>query len=308
MVSLHFRARPAWSHVFFLAPALAAVLAGPGAAEAPRPRIAFLHIGKCESLVPANKTAKQKASKKTLYKFIKDETGLNSEITHEKDWQVLADKMARGDIQIGAFQGYEFAWAQARYPVLKPLALAVNGYRYPVACVVVRRDNRASDFAGLQGQSLALTVTTQGCLALFLDRQTHVAGKERDAYFSRTISCPNYEDALDDVYDEVTQAALVDQGALEAYRRRKPGRYRHLKVVARSQRFPPVVLAYYEGALDPATRRKFLNGLVAANRTEKGRMMMTLFKLTSFQTIPEGFDELLADVRKAYPVPGGKAE
>ena len=56
----------------------------------------------------------------------------------------------------GVFQGYEFAWAQEKDPGLQPLALAVNVYTYPTVYVVTRRDDPATDFAGLQSHSLAI--------------------------------------------------------------------------------------------------------------------------------------------------------
>src|SRR5207244_6848780 len=54
-------------------------------------------------------------------------------------------------------------------------------------------------------------------------------------FFPKITSPENTEDALDDVVDGVVQAAVVDRAGLEAYKRRKPGRFNRLKEVARSQ-------------------------------------------------------------------------
>ena len=75
-----------------------------------------------------------------LRNFITNETGLNCEILRQKSWRQLAEKMASRELQVGVFQGYEFAWAQEKYPALKPLALAVNVYRFPIAYVIARKD------------------------------------------------------------------------------------------------------------------------------------------------------------------------
>src|SRR5262249_22687640 len=191
----------------------------------------------------------------------------------QQGWQQLAEGMAKRKLQLGVFQGCEFAWARAQYPALKPLALAVNGYRYPVVYVLARAKNPARDFRGLAGQSLAISATGQDHLHKYLDRQTEILGKTPATFFSKIERPENAEDALDDVVDGMVQAAVTDRAALDAYKRRKPGRFRQLKEVARSESFPPPLVAYHDGALDAATLRRFRDGLLRASRTERGRTM-----------------------------------
>jgi len=266
-----------------------------------------LRIGTSGSL-NAETASKEKGAINTLQAFIKDETGLNDEIIRQSNWRELADKMAKGQLQIGLFQGYEFAWAQEKNPELKPLALAVNVYRYPVAYVVTKRDSPARDFAGLQGQSSVVPATGQRFLNLFLERQAQAKGKDLKTFFAKVASRDNAEDALDDVVDGTVQAAVIDRAALEAYKQRKPGRFRQLKEVAHSQAFPPAVVAYYNQNLDETTLRRFKEGLLNAGTKEKGAMMLTLFRLTGFEPIPEDFGRVLAQTREAYPPSGAKTE
>jgi ABC-type phosphate/phosphonate transport system substrate-binding protein len=262
-----------------------------------------LLIGSSGNLASPTPGTKETSALETLRRFIKDETGLDNEIVRQKDWRVLAARMAKGELKIGVFQGYEFAWAQEEYPKLEPLALAVNGYRYPVVYVVTRRDDTAKDFAGLAGQSLGLAGNGQPLLRFYVRRQSEAEGKKLDAFFSKVTAPENIEDALDDVVDGVVQATAVDRTALEAYKRRKPGRFSKLKDVAHSQPFPPAVVAYYDSSLDEVTRQRFRQGLIGANRKERGEMMLTLFRLTGFEAVPEDFNKILANVRKTYPVP-----
>jgi ABC-type phosphate/phosphonate transport system substrate-binding protein len=213
--------------------------------------------------------------------------------------------MGQAELHLAMFQGYEFAWAQEKYPELKPLAIAVNGERYPVAHVVTRRSNPARQFVALQGGSLSLPVTSHGFLRLFVERQSEANGKNSETFFA-TITFPdNVEDALDDVVDGRVQATVVDQAALDAYKRRKPGRSRQLKEVARSQPFPPMVVAYHGSTLDSATLQRFQHGLLNAVNKKKGETLLTLSRLTGFEPVPEDFDRVLAETRKAYP-PGKK--
>jgi ABC-type phosphate/phosphonate transport system substrate-binding protein len=177
-----------------------------------------------------------------------------------------------------------------------------------VAYVVVQRDDPAKDFAGLKGHTLAIPDTGQSFLRLFVDRQSEAAGKKADDFFAKIATPDNVEDALDDLVDGKVQAVAVDRAALEAYKRRKPGRFKQLKEVAHSERFPPVVVAYYGSNLDDATLRRFKDGLLGAAKKERGQTLLTMFRLTGFVEPPEDFAKVLAETRKAYPPPEAKTK
>jgi ABC-type phosphate/phosphonate transport system substrate-binding protein len=244
---------------------------------------------------------KGKASTTPLRDFIKEETKLNSEIFPQKSWQELAQKMANKEIEVGVFEGYEFAYAQPQFSTLKPLALAVNGSDYQTAHLVGRKDSPATALAALQGQNLAAPTTNSSFPWYFLEQQTQAMGKKPDAFFGKILKPGNAEDALDDVVDGVVGCAVVDRAALEAYKRRKPGRMAQLKDVVHSEQVPAPVIAYVEGALDKATLDRFRNGLLRANQAERGQTLLTMFRLTGFATPPANFDQLLTATRKAYP-------
>jgi ABC-type phosphate/phosphonate transport system substrate-binding protein len=280
-----------------LVTALAAVLA---TANGQQGAGGLLRIGSGGSLTG---DSKEKVSLDTLQSFIKDETGLDNKIVKLKDWRELADKLVKGKVQVGVFQGFEFAWAQAKHPELKPLALAINVYRYPVAVVVAKRTDPAKDFAGLRGQTFSLPANGQGFLKQYVRRE---AGKKLSAFFSKVESKENVEEALDDVVDGVVQATVTDRAALEAYKRRKPGRFKQLKEVAKSSPFPPPIIAH--AGLDAATRKRLLKGLRQAPNTDRGQTMLTLFKLTGFETPPADLGKVLARTRKEYPPPGAAAQ
>ncbi len=301
------RCRPGSLLPAFALTALFLAVAG-ATAHGQQARVDVLRIGTTVTLTGSAEGPREKAGLETLRSFIKDETGLNNEVLRQTNWQELADKMAKGQLQLAVFPGYEFAWAQEKHADLKPLALAVNLYRYPVAHVVAARDSAAKDFASLQGQSLCLPATNQHFLRLFVERQSDAAGKKAEAFFSTITSPDNVEDGLDDVVDGKVQAAVVDQAAFERYKRRKPGRFNQLKVVARSQPFPPGVVAYHGSALDEATLRRLKGALLGAARKEKGETLLTLSRLTGFETVPDDFGRVLADTRKAYPPPDVKAK
>ena len=262
-----------------------------------------LQIGNSGSLAGSVGMGKEKVGMMILQAYIKEETGLNNDIQRLKSWQELADKMQQGQVDIGVFQGYEFAWAQAEYPGLKPLALAVNVYLYPVAYVMARRDDSAADFAGLEGQSLSVPDIGLGFLRLFVDRQCEARGKKADAFFTKITAPDNAEDALDDVVDGKIKATVVDHAILTAYKQRKPGRFKRLKEVAQSEPFPPVTVAYAGSTLDEKTLRRFADGLMNASKNEKGETLLTLLHVTGFSSVPHKFEQVLVQTRKAYAAP-----
>jgi ABC-type phosphate/phosphonate transport system substrate-binding protein len=271
-------------------------------ARAASGKVDVLQIGTSGTLGSSKEASKEKGGLESLKSFIKEETGLNNEIIRQKDWSELADKLARGELHVGAFEGYEFAWAQKEYPGLKPIAVGINTFRYPVVYVVARRDSKARDFAGLQGQALYLPDDSP-LLRLFAERESEAKGKDLKEFFAKVASAETVEDGLDDVVDNVVQAAVVDRAGLEAYKRRKPGRFKQLKEVARSKPFPPAVIAYYDKKLDDDTLQRLRKGLLGADKTEKGKMTLTLYRLTGFEKIPDDFDTVLGESRKTYPPP-----
>jgi ABC-type phosphate/phosphonate transport system substrate-binding protein len=273
-------------------------------AEAAPAKIDVLHVGTSGTLTGEH-SSREKGALESLKSFIKEVTELDNDITRQKDWRELTDKMAKGQLHIGVFQGYEFAWAQKEHPELKPLALAINLYRYPVVYVVTAKDNKATDFAGLQGQTVSLPDTGQPYLQLFAAREAKAQNKDLKEFFSKITAEQSVEDSLDNVVDGTVQAAVVDRAALEAYKQRKPGRFNKLKEVAKSKPFPPVIIAFYDKVLDDNTLKRFRDGLEGAGKTERGRTMMNLFHLTAFESAPDDFANVLAETLKEYPAPKG---
>jgi ABC-type phosphate/phosphonate transport system substrate-binding protein len=259
-----------------------------------------LRIGAAELDLGASKE-QARGALSTLKLFIKEETGFDSDIVRFKTWRELGEKMANKEYPLGVFQGHEFAWVQAEHANLKPLVLAVKGSRFQTAYIVTRKDDPAKEFKDMKGFTLGLPAASRGFPAFFVDRQCKAQGQPMDKFFSKITNPANVEDAVDDVVDAVVQAAVVDQAGLEAYKRRKPGRFRQIKEVVKSEPVPPAVIAYTEGALDQATLDRFRNGLRKAGQQERGQTLLTLFRLTGFDPVPADFDKVLESTRKVYP-------
>lgn len=260
-----------------------------------------LRIGTSADLVTDDSADKESAARDTLGKFIQQETGFANEISTEPNYRQLAEKLDNGKVQVGVFLGHQFAWAKERHPKLQALAIAVNEFPSRYVHVVTRSDSKTSDFAGLAGQTLAAPRIGQEYLDLFVQRQAALQGKDAKGFFSRISHPENFEVALDDVVDGNVQAAVVDRVALDAYKRRKPGRFSQLKDVAQSAALPAPVVAIREAGLDADTVQRFRAGLLNAKKKAEGQRLLTLFRLTGFELPPKDFEKVLTDTRKAYP-------
>lgn len=236
------------------------------------------------------------------------QTGLQGDLRASGEAIRLGEELAKDQLHLGVFHGIEFAWARQKYPELRPLVIAVNQHRYLRVHVVVRHDCSAADFAGLQGQTLALPRGSKEHCRVFVERQCQLCGQEQQRFFAQITTPQCAEDALDDVLDDAVQVAVVDGLALDCYQRRKPGRFAKLKEVQKPDIFPAAVVAYRAGAIDETLLQRFRTGMLAANQNLRGRQLLMLWKITGFEPVPDDYEQALATIVKAYPAPAPAAK
>src|SRR6516165_5168544 len=79
--------------------AVAALLTVPAmGANGQQARLETLRIGASGTLTGNADDPREKAGLKTLRRFIKDETGMDSDITGQMNWQTIADKLSKGEL------------------------------------------------------------------------------------------------------------------------------------------------------------------------------------------------------------------
>jgi len=283
-----------------LSAALAAALLPTSVGQA-RPKPKALHIVATATIGPES-IVQAKSAMDTLSNFVKEETGLESTIIRNSTWQSVVDGMQKGDIGLGVFEGYEFAWAQGVEPKLKPLVIGVNVHQYPIVDVVVAKDGPA-DLAGVKGKAIAIPEPGKAQLRLVLDHLVKGQGGAADSYFSKVETSTTAEDALDDLVDGKFQAAVVDRVAMEMFQRRKSARFARLKTLSSSQPLPPPMIGYVEGKLDPATAQRFAQGVLRAGNSRTGQNVLNLLRLSGFESVPKDLDKVLDATRKTYSVP-----
>jgi ABC-type phosphate/phosphonate transport system substrate-binding protein len=236
------------------------------------------------------------------------QTGVQGQLVPGGDAEALGRQLAEDKLQLGIFHGIEFAWARQKFPELRPLMIAINQERHLRAFLVVRADQSITGFADLKGKVVALPRGTRQHCHVYLKHHCQQCGGDMQEYFTKVTVPANCEEALDDVVDGVVQATVADTFVIDCYKRRKPGRFAKLKLLEQSEVFPAAVIAYKPGTLDDATLGRFRHGLVNASRNAGGRQLLTLWKLTAFEPVPDDYEQTLADSAKAYPCPAGETK
>src|SRR5262245_11399137 len=73
---------------------------------------------------------------------MKDLTGLEGKVV-AADALAVGQRLDKKELELGVFQGFEFAWAQQRYPSLRPLMIAVNEDPHLRAFLIVPKTSPA---------------------------------------------------------------------------------------------------------------------------------------------------------------------
>lgn len=262
-----------------------------------------VRIGMINSLFRDTPEALVKSMMQPFSTILKAQTGRQGTLVPSKDAAHLGQLLAEGKVDLAVFHGVEFAWARSKYPKLRPLVIAINQQRHLRAVVLVPADSKARDFADLEGKKLTMSANTREHCHLFLDRRCQECVQPPKTFFGQVVTAANAEDVLDDLVEHLTDAALVDEVALNCYQHRKPMRFARLRVVQRSEIFPAAVVAYQAGSLNEAVLRKFRDGMLNAHKEALGRQFMTLWKMTAFEPVPEDYDQTLTNIAKTYPPP-----
>jgi ABC-type phosphate/phosphonate transport system substrate-binding protein len=232
------------------------------------------------------------------------QTGMVGHLQKVAKVNELGQELVDQKLHLGIFHGFEFGWVKEKFPQLKPLVIAVNQHKHLQAYLLVRSDSEIKDFDDLKEKTVNMPRCSKGHCHLFLERRCQECGQcTPQDYLSKVCTGANAAEALDEVVDGTVEAAVVDSVALECYKRGKPGRFESLRVVIESEKFPAGVVVYCPGTLSEKELTKFRDGLLNCHKTILGRQLLTLWKLTGFETIPDDYEENLTDIIKAYPAP-----
>jgi ABC-type phosphate/phosphonate transport system substrate-binding protein len=271
----------------------------PASDETPKP--AILRVGVIKSMFRDTPAPLVQLVMRPFKTMLETETGMTGEIVMGGDHDHLGTQLKNDKVQLGVFQGIEFAWARQKNPQLQPLIICVNKEPFVKAAVVVRADSKFNTVADLNDQDIALPRMSREHCYLFLQRRCSKPDTTPDKTFNKITTPSNAEDALDDVVDNLVQAALIDLNAFDAYKASKPGRAGKLKILLQSEPFPCGIVAYNPGILDPTMLGRIKSGLLNAGKTQQGKNFLEMCRITGFEPVPDSYDQLFRDIAKAYP-------
>jgi len=260
---------------------------------------AILRVGILESLTAGTSARVREKFAPKFAELVKDFTGFKSVTLQGLSPFTAARQLDAGKWHLGIFQGVELAWAQAKHSKLQPLMLAVFEDANVRAVLMVKQDSDAKGFKDLKGKSVAIHETKLHC-RLFADKG---AGSKAQDFFGKLLQASSGEDALDNILLGKTEAAIVDTAILKLYKDVNPGKFKQLKIAAQSEIFPAPAVAYHQGTLSDGMLKKLREGMLKANRSDKGREVMATFEISGFQTVPADYQQSLINIAKAYPAP-----
>jgi ABC-type phosphate/phosphonate transport system substrate-binding protein len=236
--------------------------------------------------------------------LMKEFTGLDGQLIVGGNAYEVGKKLVDKQLDLAVFHGFEYGWARQKYPDLRPLTIAVSKFRQVNAFLVVKADSDIKTFADLKDKDVGFPRKSKEHCKLFMERACADNGQcEAKQYFHQVCASANADDSLDDILRDKLQAVVIDNASLEEYEQFKPGCFARLKIVKRSEPFPAAVIVYREGALDEQTLKRFRDGMISANQSQRGRDMMSIFKMTAFEPVPADYGQQVAEILRHYPAP-----
>jgi ABC-type phosphate/phosphonate transport system substrate-binding protein len=235
--------------------------------------------------------------------YLDAEMEVNSKLVAGGDPFELSEDLKKGELHLGVFHGTEFAWAKQRNPKLKPLFIAVNGEPSLSAHLLVQKDSKFRTIADLHRKVLIVPGRTREHCWLFLERRCVKPGMKPQAFFSKLFRMADVFQAMDQVQAGRATAVLADGAEWTAFQKEEPEKAANLRPLLSSEPLPCALLATWEGTLNPKLLERFTAGMLNAHKSEKGRELLKVMRITGFQPIPDDFDKQLEAAAKAYPAP-----
>jgi ABC-type phosphate/phosphonate transport system substrate-binding protein len=242
------------------------------------------------------------AATRPFNSILQAQLGVTGQVVLVENCAELTEQLTNGKLHLGVYNGHELAWMRKVNPNLQPLVVAVSPHGKCQSVLIVRDDSPINGFADLHDKTVAMPKGSREYSRVYLERQW--SELDSKPFPEAQIKVPaSSEDALDDVVDGLVDAVVIDTAALEHFKTKKPGRARRLRIVARSECFPAPVIVYQPGVLDQQFLNRARSGLLNAHKTIQGRNMMTLWKLSNFDVVPDDYPAQLIRTCTAYPPP-----
>ena len=260
-----------------------------------------LEIGMPQTLFQGIPQSLMSALSRPFKDLLMNKTGFDGYIHQFPDAMTVAKEIESGNLNLGVFQGHEFAWAKVHYPKLEPIAIALPAYENRKALLLVRADQPASNLSGLKNSKLVYSSKIREFATAFLDKEKR--DFFQDARFSATFKKDNAIEAIGAVASSHADVALVEQENWEVFQILHPSVAKNLKVLCQSEPFPDACVAFRKGSMVAKDVDSIRQALLTAKTEAKGKRLMNLWKLKGFEEVPLDYDKQLQAMNKLYPIP-----
>src|SRR4051812_21696108 len=176
---------------------MAALLRGPRALSAQDDGIT---VGLTGTIFPGLSDSMLAMAAKPFRSLLEEATGLSGAVVQGGTPSELAAKLKKDEVQLGVFQGVEYAWARTYNDKLTPLVLCVNQSRTLRAYLIVRAAFKGAKAADLAGKALVLPAETREHCRAFLEYKC-AGGKAPGKFYSALKKADDPEEALDEVVE-----------------------------------------------------------------------------------------------------------
>jgi hypothetical protein len=151
----------------------------------------------------------------------------------------------------------------------------------------------------LKGNTVGIAAESKDHVLVFWDKilETDLGGRKN----CQVRKCISAKEALYDVVDNLIQATFVDSASFHSFAADCPGAAKKLRILQKSEVFPPAVIAYRKDYMDEGTLKKCRDGLNGASRNPKATFMLNLIKLEGFEICPKNYDTQLKRSLTLYP-------
>jgi ABC-type phosphate/phosphonate transport system substrate-binding protein len=254
------------------------------------------------SIFPGLSGTVLEAAARPFKSLVESALGMRGRIVPGGSACTLARKLKEDRVQVGVFQGIEFAWGRQTNPELEPLVICVNQRRTLRAMLLTRAGSSIKKPADLRHKTLAMPSETYEHCRVFLQKKCTDSVPSKK-FFKKTLTTADVEEALDDVVDGRAQAALIDGLAWESYCTAKPGCAKRLRVLLSSEPFPCAVIACQKGRFSDDLVRRFRRAMVRARDDRRGRRLLEFLRLSGFEEVPDDYDQLFTSIGRTYPAP-----
>lgn len=229
------------------------------------------------------------------------QTGLSGDIVNDADAMNIAKMLTDGKLQLAVLLGHEYAWAKNKYPELDAIVCAVPKPKEVQAFILVRHDCKGSSLADMKGSKLVIPSGLRDHAKLFFEkRKSEEMGTET---FCSIVKSGTVHDSIHKLIEGDADVTVTDAASWSYFQKLYPGPAQNVKVMAKSDVFPPTVVVYKKGGISAETLEKFREGMLTAHKNSKGQKMMTTIKMERFDSLPSNYNEMVTECLKNYPLP-----